>query len=509
MLLVHGHVSSCRGYLLFAICVLLARLFPSTHVQLTAMPGHEVLATKNVFRNAEVSEEVKSRLSSKGFSKSHIDRLRSCALLCGMSVEARLQSRLSWLFDLNQSRAQIADAIGASSNSIDVKIEEHVKLTVERLLENGLPQDQVASAITTSSVLSTVDQNLEPTVQWLLDLGLSKKEVLKVIGCSPEILGFDVEWNSKIVQWFVDLGLSKDQVAKVISGFPNVLGTQLIELQKTVQWLLGFGLTQRQAARLMMFSPRILDQNVKHVRLRVGWILDFGMTKHQVAKAIIAFPRILAPDIELDLKHRVQWLAELGLNQSQVAKVLALCPQILSCSIEHNLNPKVQWLYEIGLSKKQVAKILAASPRILSFSTDKNLKPKVQWISDLGLSLDQVAKIIWHFPSILQLSSKNLFPKQILLQRIFGAESAAKAILKAPQLLLYSYQRLSRRLEVSEARNESEKLTGAMKLTEARFKECYVKNALLQRSENRKITGRISVPRVVMSDFPLFCQILC
>ena len=181
-------------------------------------------------------------------------------------------------------------------------------------------------------------------------------------------------------------------------------------------------------------------------------------------------PRFLSYSIERNLKPKVQWLSEFGLTKKQVAKVITTSPHILGCSIESNLKPKVRWLGDFGLSSMQVANAIVTFPNILAYNVKTSLKPKVEWLMELGLTQENVLKITSAFPSVLALSiNKNFEPKRLLLQENLGAEGVAETVLKHPSVLGYSYQRLSTRLKVLVARNETEKIAAAMRMTEDRF----------------------------------------
>ena len=246
------------------ICLLLALLFPNPHVQPRLVLEHETFVKMLSVRSAKVSERVSKHFSAKGFSKASIERQENCALLCGRSVEARLQSRVLWLLHLNQSHAQIAEAVATCSPILGDKIEQTLKQAVHLLSDITVPQDQIANAFTCSSVfVISAKQNLQPTVQWLLDLGLRQPQVVKIFVYSPEILGFSVAEKSKAVRFLLDLGLSKNQIANVITRCPEILaGTA--NLKSTVHWLRDFRLTQSHVVKLIAGSPlNSIDQKMQ------------------------------------------------------------------------------------------------------------------------------------------------------------------------------------------------------------------------------------------------------
>ena len=75
---------------------------------------HAEIAKMIASSSAKVSEQVKSRLSAKGFSTANINRLQKCAQLCGITVQAKLRSKILWL-RLNQTQSQVAKAIATES----------------------------------------------------------------------------------------------------------------------------------------------------------------------------------------------------------------------------------------------------------------------------------------------------------------------------------------------------------------------------------------------------------
>ena len=174
-------------------------------------------------------------------------------------------------------------------------------------------------------------------------------------------------------------------------------------------------------------------------------------------------------------------------------KVVAASPQVFGYSIEQNLKPKVQWLKHLGLNLTQITKMIVAFPPILGLSVEGNLKRKVQWLMELGLIQDQVVKVIVSQPSYFRKSvDKNLEPKRVLLRKVLGRDNLAEEVRKMPQVLSYSYQRLSSRLKVLVEQNETQKLRYAMVLTEDHFRARYLRKASMTHAvEKRKPVGEV------------------
>ena len=192
---------SHRRFCSLGIALLVVLLVPRAHVQPVAVPQHEELPKIVAFQSAKVSDEVGRLLSAKGFSTTSVDRMQKCATLAGRSLEAKLQSRVMWLLHLNQSQAQVAEAVATCSPIIfGVHLVAILKQSVQWFLGNGLAQGQLTKVFTTrpSILCSGVEQNLEPTVQWLLDLGLSKRQILKAFVRCPEICCFSIKQNSRL-----------------------------------------------------------------------------------------------------------------------------------------------------------------------------------------------------------------------------------------------------------------------------------------------------------------------
>ena len=249
-----------------------------------------------------------------------------------------------------------------------------------------------------------------------------------------------------------------------------------MKLQPRIRWLSGLGLSQMKVAKAVATFPQILSYSIKqNVEPTVQWFFDLGLTKSQVAKAVATHPQILGLSIEQNLQPTMQWFFDLGLTKSQVVKAVATYPSILGFSIEQNLQPTVQWFLDLGLTKSQVAKAVATHPPVLRLSIEENLKPTVQWFLDLGLTKSQVAKAVAAFPALLgQSVDQNLQHKAVLLNSVFEAASAARLIADWPQILSYSYKRLTSRLSHLESQNQTEKLTSVMRLTDADFQRRFL-----------------------------------
>ena len=461
--------------------------------------------------NKNTMDEIALFLETGGFDKKDIDLMLEKALVRRTSVERRLAPALLWLLDLDLTKSQVAKAVSACPQILGYSIEQNLKPTVQWFLGLGLTKTQVVKAAATFPQMLglSIEQNLKPTVQWFLDLGLTKSQVAKAVSTYPQILGYSIALNLKpTVQWFLDLGLTKSQVAKAVSTCPQILGLSIEQnLTPTVQWFLDLGLTKSQVAKAVSTCPQILGYSIEqNLKPTVQWFLEFGLTKTQVVKAAATFPQILGLSIEQNLTPTVQWFLDLGLTKSQVAKAVSTCPHILGYSIEQNLKPTVQCLLGLGLTKTQVVRAAATFPQILGYSIEQNLKPTVQWLLDLGLTKSQVAKAVAAFPSILGLSieqnlqptvqwlldlgltksqvakavstcpqilgysiAKNLNANMLILNGFFGATSSAQLVAKWPQLLGYSYRRLTTRLQILAEQDKTDKLTTAMSLTEEAF----------------------------------------
>ena len=146
------------------IALLVALLMPSAHVEPVAVPEHEKIANIVTSSSAKVLEQFKSRLSAKGFSTRNIYRLQRCALLCGQSAEARLQSRIFWLLK-NKTQAQIGEALLSCSPVLGDKLAQNLKQTGKWFSEIGLMQDRVVKSVTTCPLVLCIgiQLNLEPT----------------------------------------------------------------------------------------------------------------------------------------------------------------------------------------------------------------------------------------------------------------------------------------------------------------------------------------------------------
>ena len=464
-----------RRRLVSFISLLVALLVPRAYVQPGVTPENAETAKIIASSTAKVTEQVKSRLSAKGFSAAGIDRLQKCAQLCGITVQAKLRSKILWL-RLNHTQSQVAKAIATES----------LKQTVQWLSEIGLAKRQVSKAITTCPAVfcSNVEQNLEETAQWLLVCGLSHREIVRTITTSPRILEFSAKEYSEILQRLLELGVKKKQTAKIFASNPDILGCGTKELDDAVQWLLDFGFTQHQIVKLICFSPKILGFGLEeHFKPRVVWLLELGLSQAQAAKAIVSFPTILDLSLERVLTPKMQWLLDLGLTKSEAGMVVAVKPQVFGYSIEQNLKPKVQWIKDLGLNRTQITKMIVGNPCILGYSFEDNLKRKVQWLIDVGLAQDQVAKVIAYWPSYFRNSLEtHLEPKRVLLQKVFGTDGAAEEMCKMPQVLSYSYQRLSSRLKVLVERNETMQLRNCILLTEDRFRARYLRKEAKQKT---------------------------
>ncbi|CAL1165658.1 unnamed protein product [Cladocopium goreaui] len=422
--------------------------------------------------NRNTMDEIALFLETGGFDKKDIDLMLEKALVRRTSVEKRLAPALLWFLDLGLTKSQIAKAVSTCPQVLGYSIDQNLKPTVQWFLDLGLTESQIAKAASTCPQILgySIEQNLKPTVQWFLDLGLTKSQIAKAVSTCPYILGYSIEQNLKpTVQWFLDLGLTKSQVAKAVSTCPQILGLSIDQnLKPTVQWFLDLGLTKSRIAKAAATFPQILGYSIEqNLKPTVQWLLDLGLTKSQVAKAVSTCPQILGFSIDQNLKPTVQCLLGLGLTKTQVVKAAATFPQILGLSIDHNLKPTVQWFLDFGLTKSQVAKAVSTCPQILGLSIEQNLKPTVQWFLDLGLTKSQVAKAVSTCPQILGYSiAKNLKAKMLVLNGFLGANRSAHLVAKWPQLLGYSYRRLTTRLQILAEQDKTDKLTTAMSLTE-------------------------------------------
>ena len=426
------------------------------------------------------SEEISSYLSKQGFSPTSVDRMQKFAMLCGLSMEMKFQSRIQQL--LGKSKVQISKAMVTLAADFEHDIHDKLNLneTIRWLLEEGLPEDQVFVAITTfpSFLSSNIQQGLKPVVQWLLDLGLTKAQIAKGVG-SPGVLSCNIGCNLEPkVKWLKDLGLNEKQVREVIGTCPQVLGLSLEQdLSPTVCWLRNLGLSKAQVVHRITAYPQIFDPEFE--KEAAQGLIDFGLGQAQLVKVMTRYPAIFGWDVEGKLNPYLQWLMDLGLSKSNIAKVVSGHPQILGYSIEENIKPKAQWLVDLGLSQSDVGKVISKCPQIFSYSLEKNLKPKLDWLLMLGCSKRQLAKIVYSFPALFGYSiSANLRPKLLLLQKVFGAQGAAEVIARKPVVLGYNYQRLSTRMEVLKKQKEVSKLTRAMLMTEEQFHARFVKKFL-------------------------------
>ena len=400
--------------------------------------------------------------------------MRFPSMFCS-SAEQNLELTVKWLLDLGLSRRQVMKVIRCCPRVLSISV-QWTSSNVQSLVDLiGLTKRQVVKIIVgCPDILST---NVNDTVRWFLDFGFMAPQTANMIASYPGVLALSLELSLKPkVQWLLDLGMTKKQVLKAITASPGILGRSLEgNLKPKVQWFLNMGLKLNQVAKtIALFSNMLLLDIEKSWQPKAAWLLELGLSHDQLAKVFSDFPRILGLSLEQNLKPKVQWFLHVGLTRNQVVKALTAWPSLLSYNVQQNLQPKVAWLFELGLTQNQLAKVISIFPRILGLSLEQNLKPKLRWLEALGLQKDQVLKIISSFPLVLKYSiNNNLVHKQLLLRRVFGAVGAAEVVLKHPRILGMSYERLSTRLDVLVARNDTMKLPSAMLMTEEQFQVRY------------------------------------
>eukprot|EP00435_Cladocopium_sp_Y103_P044273 s1570_g12.t1 len=430
--------------------------------------------------NGNTINEISSFLETEGFGKKDMDLMLEKCLAPGISIEKQLQPKLQWLSSLGLTSGQVAKAVANHPRILGLSIEMNLKPTAQWFLDFGLTRDQVAKAVAAHPRFLdlSVEQNLKPTIQWFLDLELTKSQVAKAVAIHPQVLCLSIETNLKpTIQWFLDLGLTKSQVAKAVATHPQILSLSIYtNLKPTVEWFSDLGLTKNQVAKAVATNPRILGLSTEQkLKPTARWLLYLGLTKDQVAKAVATHSGILGLSVEQNLKPTVEWFLELGLTKSQIVKAVATFPQILGLSVEQNMKPTVQWLLELGLTKDEVVKAVATFSPILWYSVEKNLNPTVQWFFDLGLKKSQIAKAVTTFPQILGFSiPRNLSPKMLALEQYFASKSVLELVAKWPQLMGYSYHRLTTRLKILAEHDQTHKLILAMPLTEEAFQRRFL-----------------------------------
>ena len=424
------------------------------------------------------------RLLALGLKESQVAKvLVVFPQLVGFGMEENLTSKLQWFAEnLQLGEGEVIQAIAKCPRILTYSIAETVRTKVDWLLKIGLSKNQIGKAFCDFPVIfgGSIVQNWKPKVAWLLDLGMTKRQVSKVISSFPQVLGYSAVRNLKPkMEWFASLGLAKNQIVKVIGAFPRILGYSTENNKATVLCFMKLGLTKAQFVKVIKRFPQVLGSTEESIKAKVEWFLTLGVSKDQVARLVAGFPQILGYSIEHNFKLKVELFLELGLTNNQIAKVILACPFILCCSLAQNLKPKVQWLSDLGMSREQVVKAIVAFPKILGYNKAQNLKPTVDWlILDMGMSREQVVKVITSFPQILGLSiERNLAPKQALLQKVLGAQGGLDAVLRGPQIMGLTYQRLSTRLRILVKRNETAKLVTAMKMTRESFRRRFLDEA--------------------------------
>ena len=385
-------------------------------------------------RGAKVNRELlENRFFARGFSPASTSRMLKSAELSKGCVEAKLESRIQWLLNLNQSRRQIKQLIATSSPALGDTVQKNLKPTVQRLWDLRLQQQQVEKALTIcpSTLSSSALQNLEATVLWLLDLELSCRQVVKVVGSCPEVVDN--------MEWFFKQGMTKNQIRKAACAFPMIFGCSIRDdIMPKLDFFLALGLTKNQVSKLIATLPHILSYSIeKKLKPKVGWFLALGLTKNQLAKVVASFPHILCTNIEENFKPKVKWFLQLGMTQDQVAKVIAASPQVLGYSLQQNLKPKAEWFLQLGMRQGQIVKVFAAFPHVLGYSLEQNLKPKVEWFMQLGMTQGQVAKVFAAYPQVLGYSlEQNLNPKVKWFLRLgMTLDQVVKVFVAFPQVL--------------------------------------------------------------------------
>ena len=108
--------------------------------------------------------------------------------------------------------------------------------------------------------------------------------------------------------------------------------------------------------------------------------------------------------------------------------------------------------------------------KFLALASSRTWNPLCSGSWTFALTKSQVAKAVSTCPQILGYSiAKNLKAKMLVLNGFLGANRSAHLVAKWPQLLGYSYRRLTTRLQILAEQDKTDKLTTAMSLTEEAF----------------------------------------
>ena len=114
-------------------------------------------------RGAKVNGELlENRFFARGFSPASTSRMLKSAELSRRCVEAKLESRIQWLLNLNQSRRQIKQLLATSSPALGDNAQKNLKPTVQRPWDLRM-QQQIGNTLTICSftLSSSALENLE------------------------------------------------------------------------------------------------------------------------------------------------------------------------------------------------------------------------------------------------------------------------------------------------------------------------------------------------------------
>ena len=141
----------------------------------------------------------------------------------------------------------------------------------------------------------------------------------------------------------------------------------------------------------------------------------------------------------------------LGISQNAAGKLCLIAKTLLGLTLE-TLEGKIDWLQaRLDLNKQQLRSIIERRPEVLTFSIEAKVGPSIGNIqSGLELSDKELTKMIVNQPDLLlhnfssigTIASRISFLQEFLNVKVGDIATLRKVILRQPNVLEYSEERM-------------------------------------------------------------------
>eukprot|EP00250_Pteridium_aquilinum_P008170 c17733_g1_i1 orf=531-2783(+) len=281
--------------------------------------------------------------------------------------------------------------------------------------------------------------------------------------CLKHASGVSEENLISLLKTLSSYGFQRSEIKAMLSKYPSLVKVKGPQVEQWFQYYSGLGFGRSVVTSLLLKRPALLTCDLKRASQVIDYLVSTGTRKEDLSAIIACRPHILEHDVAV-VKSTVSALLKARLDQADINKLIKRAPTVFTLAQE-DIERSLKFWSKVGVEGKALHRAILRRPNMLSYNTASMLSTYtyLQWWfepSDLNKLVSRFAELLAYDPEMKLKPLINYF-----MELGLSEGEVAKVILRRPQLMTCTLERLKRVAEFLKSLGVKDDMVGKILIT--------------------------------------------